>query len=275
VSNEFGRTLHAWRDRTTPAAAGLPPGGHRRAPGLRREELGQLAGLSVDYVVRLEQGKATNPSPQVVAALARALRLTTAERDHLYVLAGHTPPNQQLVSTHIPRGVQRLLDQLAGAPLSVYDACWNLVTWNRLWAALLGDPSELRGRDRNAAWWAFVGLPAPGHRVTTSDEVTRRFLVSDLRAASVRYPADREVHALVADLRGASGEFASLWDSGAVGVIEPQTKTVHHPAVGPVTLDCDVLTALGTDLRIIAFTAEAGSEAAERLRLLDVVGTQV
>jgi DNA-binding XRE family transcriptional regulator len=86
VSNEFGRTLHAWRDRTTPEAVGLPSGGHRRAPGLRREELGQIAGLSVDYIVRLEQGRATNPSPQVVSALARALRLTLC-----VVLDGVTP----------------------------------------------------------------------------------------------------------------------------------------------------------------------------------------
>ncbi len=257
-----------------PAAAGISAGGARRAPGLRREELAQLASLSVDYIVRLEQGRATSPSPQVLSALARALRLSTAERDHLYLLAGQPVPGPKQVSDHIPPGVRRLLDQLDGVPLSVYDAAWNLILWNPLWVALFGEVASLRGRERNVVWRHFAGLP--GRVIHTPDEEAafEAALVSDLRAATVLYPADTGVRSLVEDLRSISTDFTALWDTGAVGVHEMHTKTVHHPDIGTLALDCDVLAALGSDLRIVAYTAAPGSEAADRLKLLDVVGTQ-
>ncbi|MFC7024934.1 helix-turn-helix domain-containing protein [Promicromonospora thailandica] len=273
-TTDLGRALHAWRDRTRPAEVGLPGDGPRRAPGLRREELAQLAGLSVDYVVRLEQGRATNPSPQVLSALARALRLTTAERDHLFVLAGQAVPGAGQVSDHVPAGVQRLLDRLTGTPLSVYDAAWNLITWNPLWAALFGDPPTSRGLARNAVWWSFVEPPAGYPQAVGRETGHRAAFVSDLRAASARYPTDAGLAALVAALRDRSTDFVALWDSGVVGTHEPLTKTVRHAAVGELTLDCDILAALGADLRIMAFSVPEGSETAERLRLLEVVGNQ-
>src|SRR5262245_60448331 len=147
----LGATIRAWRDRLTPAAAGLPSGRARRAAGLRREELAELAGVSVDYVVRLEQGRATTPSPQVVAALARALQLSTAERDHLYRLASLVPPADGTISDHIPPGVQRVLTRLGDVAVAVFAADWQLVWWNRGWAALLGDPSASAPRLRNFA----------------------------------------------------------------------------------------------------------------------------
>jgi transcriptional regulator with XRE-family HTH domain len=273
-STDLGRALHAWRDRTKPAEVGLPDDGARRAPGLRREELAQLAGLSVDYVVRLEQGRSTNPSPQVLSALTRALRLSAAEREHLYVLAGQAPPSAGHVSDHVPPGVQRLLDRLSGTPLSVYDAAWNLMTWNRLWAALFGDPPPARGFGRNAVWWSFVAPPAGYPEAVSRRTGHRAAFVSDLRAASARYPKDAGLAALITELRTRSDDFTKLWDSGVVGVHETLTKTVRHASVGELTLDCDILAALGTDLRIMAFSAAEGSETAERLRLLDVVGVQ-
>lgn len=267
--------MHAWRDRLSPAEAGLPDDGGRRAPGLRREELAHLAGLSVDYVVRLEQGRSRNPSPQVLSALARALRLSTREREHLFLLAGQAPPSAGQVCDHVPPGVQRLLGRLSGTPLSVYDAAWNLILWNPLWAALFGTPPPARGFARNAVWWAFVTPPA-GYPEAVSRAGTGHpaAFVSDLRAAAARYPRDARLSALVAELRSRSAEFAELWDSGVVDVHESVTKTLRHPAVGELTLDCDFLAALGTDLRIMAFSAPEGSESAERLRLLEVVGQQ-
>ncbi len=266
--------MHAWRDRTQPAEAGLPDHGHRRAPGLRREELARLAGLSVDYIVRLEQGRATNPSPQVLSALARALRLTAAEREHLFVLAGQAAPSTGQISDHVPSGVQRLLDRLAGTPLSVYDAAWNLILWNPLWAALFGDPPPSAGFGRNAVWWAFVAPPAGYPQAVSRGTPHRAAFGSDLRAAAARYPKDTRLAALIGELRTRSDDFAALWDSGVVGVHESLTKTVRHAGVGELTLDCDFLAALGTDLRIMAFSAPEGSETAERLRLLDVIGVQ-
>src|SRR5690348_9547793 len=116
---EFGRAVRRWRDQVSPEAAGLPVGGHRRAAGLRREELAMLAGISVDYVTRLEQGRASNPSSQVVEALARALRLSGGERAHLFRLAGLVPPGPETVSGYITPSVQRLLDRFTGVPVAV------------------------------------------------------------------------------------------------------------------------------------------------------------
>ncbi|MCO6008995.1 helix-turn-helix transcriptional regulator [Actinoallomurus purpureus] len=273
-TTEFGKAVRHWRDRASPEAAGLPAGGQRRAAGLRREELALLAGISVDYVTRLEQGRASNPSPQVVEALARALRLSGTERAHLFGLAGLTPPGPETVPAYITPSVQRLLDRLTGTPVAVYDASWTLLLANLEYAALMGDPSGWRGNQRNGVWRNFIG---PGTRVRQTPEARREFeaaLVADLRAAAGRYPADQRLRRLVTELRANSDRFAELWDSGTVGRQEPARKTIDHPRVGPVTLDCDVLTVAGSDLRIMIYTAEPGTEDAERLTLLTVLGTQ-
>jgi transcriptional regulator with XRE-family HTH domain len=272
---ELGAALRGWRDRVPPGDVGLPAGRARRAPGLRREELALLAGVSADYLTRLEQGRATAPSAQVLTALARALRLSREEQDHLFRLAGQAPPRAGHIRTQLTPSVQRLLDQLTGVPVGVNDAAWNLIAWNPLWAALTGDPSTRTGRDRNVLWRYFTGQPG---RVVHTPEDRARFeqsSVADLRSATARYPEDADLRRLIADLRAASPRFAALWETGVVGTHRDSRKTFDHPDVGLVTVDCDVLTVDGSDLRIIAYTAPAGSEAAEKLRLLSVIGTQV
>ncbi|MFW6694592.1 helix-turn-helix transcriptional regulator [Streptomyces sp. MAR4 CNX-425] len=274
ATTEFGRAVRRWRDRTPPAAAGLPAGAPRRTPGLRREELAMLAGMSADYVTRLEQGRATRPSSQIVEALARALRLSGDERAHLFRLAGLAPPGPQTVPGFITPSVQRLLDRLTGTPMAVYDASWTLLLANGPYAALMGDPSGRRGDERNAVWRHFLG---PGGRARHTPRSLRDFetaLVSDLRAAAGRYPADRRLRRLIAELRAGSDRFAALWDTGAVGSHEAARKTIDHPQAGAVTLDCDILSVAGSDLRIMVYTAEPGTEDAERLALLTVLGTQ-
>ncbi|WP_446040905.1 helix-turn-helix domain-containing protein [Streptomyces sp. SID1121] len=273
-ATEFGQAVRRWRDRVAPETAGLPAGGHRRAAGLRREELALLAGISVDYVTRLEQGRATNPSAQVVEALARALRLSAEERAYLFRMAGLVPSGPDTVPAYITPSVQRLLDRLAGSPVGVYDAAWTLLLANPLYAALMGDPSGWRGHERNGVWRNLVG---PGSRVRHTPDARREFeaaLVADLRATAGRYPADRQLRRLVAELRAQSDRFAELWDTGVVGRHEAARKTVDHPDVGPVTLDCDVLSVAGSDLRLMIYTAEPGTEDADRLALLAVLGTQ-
>jgi transcriptional regulator with XRE-family HTH domain len=275
AAGEFGQAVRRWRDRVSPDAAGLPAGGRRRASGLRREELALLAGISADYITRLEQGRATAPSAQVVEALARALRLAPQEREHLYRLAGLVSPGPEVVPAFITPGIRRLLDRLAGVPVAVYDAAWTLLLANPPYAALMGDPSGWRGNERNGVWRNFV-LPEAS-RVRQAPRERREFeaaLVADLRAAAASYPADRQLRKLVADLRAASPRFAGLWDEGAVGRHEAARKTIDHPAVGELTLDCDVLTVRGSDLRIMIYTAEPGTEDADRLALLTVLGTQ-
>jgi len=275
---ELGRTLHAWRDRVTPEQVGLPAGGKRRAPGLRREELAQLAGLSVDYIVRLEQGRARNPSDQVTAALARALQLDAAERDHLFRVAGLLPPSDRTVPRHIPPSVQRLVARLGEVPLAVFTASWDLLAWSPLWAAVLGEPAEQPGLDRNIAVRTF-GLnsdrDAEGSRARYLDdgESFRRSLVADLRRVSGRYPDDRQLAELIAFLRAGSAEFAELWSSGVVGEHEAERKTIDHPVVGEFVVDCDVFSVAGTDLRIVAYTVAAGTPAADKLDFLRVTAS--
>jgi len=271
---EFGQAVRRWRDRASPEAAGLPAAGHRRAAGLRREELALLAGISVDYITRLEQGRATSPSAQVVEALARALRLAPDERAHLFRLAGLMPPGPETVPGYITPSVQRLLDRLTGTPVAVYDATWTLLVANPPYAALMGDPSGWRGHERNGVWRNLVG-PASRVRQTPEErQALQQALVADLRTAAGRYPADQRLRALITDLRANSARFAELWDSGAVGRQQAARKTVDHPQVGPLTLDCDVLTVAGSGLHIMIYTAEPGTPDAERLALVTVLGTQ-
>ncbi|MER5442701.1 helix-turn-helix transcriptional regulator [Streptomyces sp. NPDC002790] len=264
----FGDTVRRWRDRVPPEAAGIAAVGPRRAAGLRREELALLAGISADYVTRLEQGRATHPSDQVVEALARALRLTDTEREHLFRLAGLAPPGLETVPGRLTPSVRRLLDRLSGTPAAVFDAAWTLLLANPLYTALLGERPEWGGFGRNAVWWTFLG---PTSRVRlTSDErqAMETAVVSDLRTTASRYPLDPRLHTLVDELRTRSPRFAELWDSGAVGRHAAARKTVDHPEIGPLTLDCDILTVAGDDLRVMLYTAEPGTADADRLTLL-------
>jgi transcriptional regulator with XRE-family HTH domain len=209
--SEFASVLRSWRDRVRPEEVGLPAGPGRRTPGLRREELAALAGVSVDYVVRLEQGRALNPSPQLLGALATALRLTAAERDHLCRVAGVAPPSRQVVPRHITPGVQRLVDRLGDVPIAVFTATHDIVLWNDLWAALNGDPSRYVGMERNLVWRHFMHAH---DGVEWDDEHQEEFssdLAADLRQASGRYPADRELAELVVRLRRESPEFDRRW----------------------------------------------------------------
>jgi transcriptional regulator with XRE-family HTH domain len=267
----FGTAVKTWRNRLSPVDVALPHGPTRRAAGLRREELAALAGVSVDYVVRLEQGRSRNPSAQVVAALARALQLDLAERDHLYRLAGLLPPTGQ-VSTHIPPGVQRLVGRLGDVPLAVFTADWTLVSWTPLWSTLLGDP-----HDRPAGQWNLVrvvfgdGELAPWPVCSSADPaVMAAGLVADLRSAAVTYPGDADLARFIEQMRADSPRFARLWDSGAVGAHLSDRKTIIHPAAGRLTLDCDILTAHGSDLRIVVYTAATGTPDAEKLDFLRV-----
>jgi transcriptional regulator with XRE-family HTH domain len=273
---EFGATLRRWRDRVAPQAVGVPVGARRRAAGLRREELATLAGISVDYLTRMEQGRAISPSEQVVEALARALRLSDDEREHLFRLAGLAAPGLEVVSTRITPSVQRLLDRLANTPVCVHDAAWNLVVANAAYDALMGETSTWRGLERNGVWRNLVG---PGSRAVHTPAEQAEFeegLVANLRLTAGRYPTDHQVGKLISELRATSPRFVELWDTAELPDPRQQSrhKIIDHPDVGPITLDCDVLIVAGDDVRITVYTAEPGSEDAEKLDLAIVLGTQ-
>jgi transcriptional regulator with XRE-family HTH domain len=273
----LGATLRAWRDRMSPAAAGLPRGRARRAKGLRREELAELAGLSVDYVVRLEQGRATTPSAQVVAALARALQLTDAERDHLHRLAGLVTPSEAEISDHIPPGLRRVLNRLDDAAAAVFAADWQLVWWNRAWAVLLGDPSSTPPQLRNFARDTFPidgSGPRLSHWPVTSlhQERVEAAVVSDLRRATGRFPDSARLNNLVELLLTNNDTFARLWASGAVGAHREDHKIVAHPSVGSIEIDCDVVSDGDAERKIVMLTAAPDTEDDTKMRLAVLSG---
>lgn len=252
--------MRAWRERVTPAQAGIAPGSDRRVPGLRREELALLAGISVDYLVRLEQGRAANPSPQVLAAFSRALQLSAGERDLLYRLAGAVPPPKGAMPRVVPRGVQLMIDRMTDTPLAVYTAAWDTVQWNHLWADLMGDPALLDERNRNLVWRHFTGQTATRVvRDMAHAEDFEREIVADLRRAADRYPDDQTVAGLIDDLRQASPAFVERWSRYETPLPSPSRKTVLHPQRGLTTYDCDVLILDGSDLRIVLYSSSSAS----------------
>ncbi|MFF5984785.1 helix-turn-helix transcriptional regulator [Streptomyces olindensis] len=274
---EFAALLRAWRDRLSPSDAGFTVTDGRRAPGLRREELAQLAGLSVDYVLRLEQGRAKNPSDQVVGALARALQLSRPERDQLYRSAGLLPPRDGTVNTHVPPGIQRLAARLGDVPIGVFAADWTLVWWNATWSALHGDPTVVPAAERNLARALFgdgaahaAMLPVRSER---GQDAFAASIVADLKDAVSRYPADVRLDRLVRELRETSDAFAELWATRTTAIQHTtDQKTIRHPEVGDIRLDCDVLVVPGADLRMVTYTAAAGSSDADKLGLVRITG---
>lgn len=223
--DEFAQVLRAWRDRVRPADVGLPPGLGRRAPGLRREELALLAGVSVDYIVRLEQGRARHPSPQLLASLARALRLNDLERDHLFRVAGAAVPPAGFVPRQVTPSAQRMVDRFRNAPVAVavHTAIGELVLWNPLWAALFGDPSSLTRLERNVTWMYFAGS-IPVTHTPEDDEAYARDLVGHLRTAAGRYPDDPDIPQLIDRLLKASLTSPGAGRPGRSGNYAPAAK---------------------------------------------------
>jgi len=262
---ELGGFLRSRRARIQPAEVGLAPGGRRQTPGLRREEIALLAGISVDYYIRLEQGRGPHPSEQVLTALGRALRLNGEEHDYLLRLGGqvsHMPVNGDRVSD-VPANVLRLLERLDDVPAMVVNVCCDLLAWNPMLVALIGDPAQMPERRRNRLRRLFDGsAPAIGNRL----EIARQ-CVADLRASG-RYPDDPAVRRLVDELSADSAEFARLWAEREIKIQRTLTKTTVHPLVGELELDCEILTVPGHDLRVLLFTAAPGTDSHDRLRLL-------
>lgn len=267
--------LRTARAQVKPADVGLPAGLRRQVPGLRREEVAQLAGLSVDYVVRLEQGRGPKPSRQVLGALTRALRLNDDDRDLVFRLAGAEPPQAGRVPMLVRPSLLRLLDRMSDLPALVLSAKSDVLAWNDLAAALLGDFSALPPAHRNLIWQRFLGA-GPGRTTLTpeDDEASAAHCVGCLRTAQARYPDDPDLGRLIVDLRSGSTRFAELWRAGRSGRVRAATTTIQHPELGPLTLDCDTLVEPDTDQTLIVYSAAPGTSTALALSLLRVTGTE-
>ncbi|QIJ65677.1 helix-turn-helix transcriptional regulator [Streptomyces sp. JB150] len=264
--------LRRSRDRVRPQDAGLPVGPRRRTPGLRREEVAQLAGMSADYYIRLEQGRGPQPSPEMLAALARALRLSDDESDHLHLLAGRRPPAARTCGDRLHPGLLHLLDQLPTTPVQVVNDLGDVLAQNAMAEALLGGVCSVSEHGRNIVWRWFTDPAQRAAYPADEHDYYSRLHVADLRAAVGGRTGDPAAARLVRRLREASEEFGALWDLHEVAVRRSARMRVLHPLIGPVDLDCQVLLAPRGDQRVILYTPPVGSDASERLALLKVVG---
>jgi transcriptional regulator with XRE-family HTH domain len=254
---ELAAFLRARRQRLSPRDAGLPETGRRRTPGLRRQEVAQLAGMSIDYYIRLEQGRGPQPSRQVLSALARGLMLSGDERDYLFRVAGQPPLEPVRPSREITPGIRHLLDGLPVTPAYVVDAAYNILAWNPLATHFIGN---LAGHpDRNMIRWTFARSPVD---VTWTDEHFLRFTrstVADLRASYARYPGDPEIESVVTEMLALSAQFAQMWGEYEVRSRAPMLKHVDHPDLGSLDFECQVLHIADTGQRLIAYCAAPGS----------------
>jgi transcriptional regulator with XRE-family HTH domain len=274
-SSPFGVALRGWRERADPVDFGLAAHRGRRVPGLSRNELATLSGLSVDYVKLLEQGRGSTPSAQVVSALARALRLAPGERDYLFRCAGQVPPRGD-VPLDIHPAVERIVDRLPDRPAMILAADWTVLGWNDLWVAAAGDPAKYDWPFDNVIAAAFLDeagrtvdeIGSWPVRSSEGAESTETALVADLRFAAAAYPADRRLAAMIERLMAGSARFAELWRTGTAGVHSGRTGVIEHPLVGDIHVDSEIMMAPGSDQKIQALTPRAGTPAVARLDIL-------
>ncbi|WP_406691468.1 helix-turn-helix transcriptional regulator [Saccharopolyspora sp. ID03-671] len=256
-----------------PADVGLPEGVRRRTPGLRRDEVAQLAGISTDYYARLEQQRGSHPSEPVVAGLARALRSTLDERDHLFHLAGLTPPPRR-ASGHVRPGLISLADRLTDVPVCLCTDLNEIVWQNALAVALMGDQRRPGEKHRSVVWRWFTdpevrrGMPEEDWAHHSAAHV------SDLRATYARRAGEPDITGLVEDLLARSAEFRDLWERHEVAVRHKDRKRFLHPEVGEVDVSCETLLTPDADLKLLAYFPTEGTDAKDKLDLLRVIGTQ-
>lgn len=267
--------LRRRREVLSPTTLDLPGQERRRTPGLRREEVAMLAGISADYYARLEQGRGANPSEGVVTAVARALRLGPDEADYLFLLAGGAPRPRGRGASVDP-GLLRTFEQLGDVPAIVFDDLGTVLVQTPLSCALFGGlvPEGGPGRphDGNAVW-AWFAEPELRQLIVEEDwPAHAQGYVAGLRSVCARRGQDPDVRRLVADLLAVSDEFADLWARHDVGNRHVARKRVRHPRVGLVEVDCELLVSADqATTMLVCFPAE-GTDSAEKLALLGVLG---
>ncbi|UKY53935.1 helix-turn-helix transcriptional regulator [Streptomyces inhibens] len=272
---ELGNFLRTRRARLQPEDVGLVSyGARRRVPGLRREELAQLAGVSVAYYTRLEQGQSRNASEGVLDALARALRLSADERAHLRELARPAKARRRAAvrPDKVRPGVRQLLAAMEGVPALALGPRFEILAWNRLGHALIAGHLDFdspgRPLDRPNAQRLLFLDPHTRELYPDRDEETRR-AVSSLRVAAGQHPDDQQLAELIGELSMKSTEFSSLWSRHVVNNCTFGTKHFHHPLVGDLRLDFEMMqTPDGSGQGVMMYTAEEGSPSEAALRLL-------
>ena len=266
--------LRRRREALQPEDVGLSRGSRRRAEGLRREEVAALCDMSVDYYSRLEQGRSPQPSEQMLAAIARGLRLTLDERDHLFRLGGHNAPVRALRSEHISPGLMRVLDRLQDTPAQVVSELGEILLQSATARVLFGDETQLTGMSRSIVYRWFTD---PIARDVFPDEerpAQSRNLTADLRTVYAKYGASSRAGAVVDALLAQSPEFAELWVAHEINSVHSYEKRLQNPEVGVLTLQCQLLHDHDQGQSLLIYTASPGSDSYHKLQLLAVIGSQ-
>lgn len=264
--------LRLRRSSLQPADVGLTAGPRRRTGGLRREEVAGLSHMSTDYYTRLEQQRGPQPSEQMIASIAQGLHLTIDERDHLFRLAGHTPPPRGGISEHISPGMLRIFDRLHDTPAEVVTELGETLRQTHPAVALSGDLTRYTGPARSIGYRWFTDPATRALYDPRDHEFLGRMFASGLRQfATLRGPSSRAA-ALAERLLNESEEFGRVWKLHEIGIRPRDTKRYVHPHVGALTLSCQTLLDEEQGHRLLVYTASPGSESQEKLQLLTVIG---
>ncbi|MET9041020.1 helix-turn-helix transcriptional regulator [Streptomyces mirabilis] len=266
--------LRRRRESLQPEDVGLPRGRRRRTSGLRREEVASLCHMSTDYYARLERERGPQPSGQMLASIAQGLHLSLDERDHLFRLAGQTPPPRGADSEHISPGLLRILDRLHDTPAEIVTELGETLRQTPLGVALTGDLTVYSGPARSLGYRWFTDSATRQLYAPDDHPFLTRMFVSGLRGVvTLRGPGSRAAH--YADLLLAqSEEFRQVWNDHEIGVHPQEVKHFIHPELGALELTCQTLLDPNQSHFLIVYTAVPGSESYEKLQLLSVIGTQ-
>lgn len=267
--------LRRRRERLQPADVGMAAGPRRRAPGLRREEVAQLAAMSTDYYTRLEQRRGPQPSIQMLTSLARALRLTNDERDYLFRVAGQNVPDRLTASDHVAPALLRVLDRLTDTPALVISNLGDTLVQNRMAVALLGPRDHTDPLERSEFYRWFAHPDTERARYPEADRPRQsRAQVANLRAAYGSLGPRSRAGDIVRALQRRSPEFVDLWERNEVAVRFADHKVLVHPMIGAIELDCQVLFTEDQSQALLVLTAAPHTESEDKLRLLGTIGIE-
>jgi transcriptional regulator with XRE-family HTH domain len=265
LHSEIGAFLRSRRERLTPAEVGLPNGFRRRTPGLRRDEVAQLAGIGATWYTWLEQGREVRASTEVLTALADALKLDPVERRHLFVLSDRPPPQTLPIGPElIESALQRMLDGLADQPAYITGRRWDVLAWNRAAAAVFGDYGRLQGDERNLMHMVFAN---PRHRKLLADwDELAPVALAMFRADCARYAGDADFERLVAVLKTQSSEFKAWWQCHEVTERLSNIKSIAHPRKGRMSFEyVSLAVADGSGRMMTVYTPLAEHNTASKL----------
>jgi transcriptional regulator with XRE-family HTH domain len=266
--------LRRRREALQPEDVGLGRGSRRRAAGLRREEVAALCDMSVDYYSRLEQRRSPQPSEQMLVAMARGLRLTLDERDHLFRLAGHNAPVRTQFSTHVSPGLMRVLDRLADTPAQVMSEIGETLVQTPAAQAMFGDETRYEGHTASMLYRFFMDPDSRNVYPAADQPALARSFTSDVRIIYAKHGRQSRAGTIVDALLRESAEFAELWAAHEVNSASSMNKRIQHPEVGMLELQCQVLHDLVQGQSLLVFTATPGTESYDKMQLLSVIGNQ-